>query len=127
MNTPKTLRKLQAGVLALVVAAACGGADVLGPLVILTNSWEDAADPQHIFNFTDDTGFTPQRSGTFTGTETVSGGTQFNLSGSWSENGKIQFTVQRATAVTYRGTLNPSNTDRIDFTSSAGALTILRQ
>ena len=86
----------------------------------------DLNDAQHTFFFSDDTNQVPSRSGTFTGVEDTPDGSEYNLAGSWSEKGKIQFTVQRPSAVTYNGTLNPNDTDRIDLTSSAGALTIVR-
>ena len=124
MKTTMLRRSLRAGLLALLVFA-CDSEDPLGPLAILTNTWRNAANENHTFNMQDDTGFQPKRSGTFTGTETTPAGAEFDLEGYWRENGTIQFTVHRATDVTYSGTLT-SNPDRIDFTSSAGPLTLIR-
>lgn len=120
--------KVRAIVLAFAVATTgCGAEAVLGPLIVLSNTWRDSNNAEHTFSFIDNT-TAPSRSGTFTGNETTPGpnSVQFQLTGLWRENGSVEFTVQRPTgAVTYRGQLT-SNLNRIEFTSSAGNLVLLR-
>ncbi|HEX6558278.1 MAG TPA: hypothetical protein VF021_02430 [Longimicrobiales bacterium] len=126
MSTLMMTRVVRAGLVALLLLPACDSADPLGPLVILTNAWRDVTDDTHTFLLNDDTGFEPKRSGTFTGTETLPDATQYQLEGFWTDRGKVEFTVHRASNVTYRGTLSAATPDRIDFTSSAGSLTLVR-
>lgn len=129
MGVRAVYRGLKAGLLVAIVAAAgcsSGGADILGPLITLTNQWRDETNQNHTFQFNDNTGGTAQRSGTFTGNENTPAGQQYPLTGSWSSNGNIQFTVVRPSgSVTYNGTLT-SNLNRISFTSSAGNLVVVR-
>jgi hypothetical protein len=127
MNTTLRMRGFVVLIVLTAGLAACAGADaVLGPLVILTNSWRDEATALHTFNIQDNTGFQAKRSGTFTGTETLPSGATFQLEGFWSENGSIQFTVHRSPDVTYRGTIPGDNANRLPFTSPAGNLVLLR-
>jgi hypothetical protein len=115
------------GVVSLSVACSDSGS-ALGPLITITNQWRNEANADHTFFFLDNTGGTARREGTFTGNEQPPGGAATNdLTGSWSTNGRIQFTVQRpAGNVTYQGTLT-SNLDRMSLTSSAGPLVLIRQ
>jgi hypothetical protein len=120
------------GTRALVLAAAlwtsaCGAEAVLGPLIVLSNTWRDAANAAHTFSFIDDTNQTPSRSGAFTGNETTPGpnSVQFPFTGFWRENGRIEFTVQRPTPVTYTGQLT-SNLNRMELSSTAGHLVLVR-
>jgi hypothetical protein len=109
-----------------ISAAGCGAESLLGPLVTLTNGWRNEANPDHRFIIQDqNAGGNPQREGTFDGTEQLpDGDTFFDLEGFWTSDGKIQFTVHRASDVTYRGTLT-DNPKRIAFTSSAGPLVLI--
>ncbi len=110
-----------------VTLSSCGAEAVLGPLIVLSNTWRDSTNSDHTFSLIDDTDGTPSRSGSFTGNENVPGNPQQNtLTGLWRENGQVEFTVQRPTgAVTYSGQLT-SNLNRMDLSSSAGHLTLLR-
>ena len=122
---------MKARALLLVLTAtlsSCGAEAVLGPLIVLSNTWRDASNAEHTFSFIDDTNQVPSRSGTFTGNETTPGpnSVQYQFAGQWRENGDVEFTVQRPGGpVTYRGTLT-SNLNRMDLTSSAGPLVLLR-
>ena len=116
-------------VLAVAIwTSACGAEAVLGPLIVLSNTWRDSTNAAHTFSFIDDTNQTPSRSGTFTGNETTPGpnSVQYPFTGFWREVGRIEFTVDRPTGdVTYTGRLT-NNLNRMDLTSSAGSLTLLR-
>lgn len=120
-------RSLIALVGAVSMSVACSDSgSALGPLITITNTWQNEANANHTFFFDDNTGGTPRREGTFTGNETPPGGVDNPLTGSWSTNGRIQFTVQRpAGPVTYQGTLT-SNLDRMALSSSAGPLVLIR-
>jgi hypothetical protein len=116
------------GVVSMGVACSDDGMG-LGPLITITNQWENEANPAHSFQFNDNTGGTPRREGTFDGDENPPGTAVSNdvVNGSWATNGRIQFTVQRPTGnVTYQGTLT-SNLNRMSLSSTAGPLVLLRQ
>jgi hypothetical protein len=114
------------GVVSLTVACGDNGGGGFGPLITITALWRNEANANHTFFFNDNTGNTPRREGTFTGNENPPGAVDNDLSGSWATNGRIQFTVQRPTGnVTYQGTLT-SNLNRMELSSSAGALVLLR-
>jgi len=111
-----------------LVAMACGGSGggptspAVFPVIIITNSWENEVDPTNFFLLaSNDDG---KSSGTFTGEETLEGVTS-QLAGSWSQ-GRIEFTVQRDTAVRFEGNIPGDNPKRLELTSPAGSLVIVQ-
>lgn len=115
---------------AAILAASCatlgcgGGTNPTGttPIITITNNWLDSTDPNHTFFFQsqDDGG----KSGAFQGQESL-GGSQFDLTGSWG-GGAIQFTTNRTTPVTYRGSFTRNEPDTLAFFSSSGNLVLVR-
>jgi hypothetical protein len=91
--------------------------------VILSASWENESNPNHRFNFNNNPAGPASRQGTFDGFEVTPNNENFDFSGSWSENGSIQMTVERATNVTYRGTIS-SNGRRIVFTTPSSLILV---
>lgn len=116
-------------VLAVAIwTSACGAEAVLGPLIVLSNTWRNSTNPDHTFSFIDDTGGHASRSGTFEGNEHTPQPNDLpnRFTGFWREDGRIEFTVERPTGnVTYTGRLT-NDLNRMDLTSSAGSLTLLR-
>jgi hypothetical protein len=110
-----------------VTLSSCGAEAVVGPLIVLTNTWRNETNQNHTFSINDDTQGTPRRSGHFTGNENVPGAAQPNpFSGFWNTDGHVEFTVQRAGgAVRYTGRLT-DNLNRMELTSSAGNLVLIR-
>ena len=103
------------------------GEAATGAIILITNQWTEEGDPDHEFslNSLDDN----RSEGAFTGTETlpVNGSTEFyDLAGFWKD-GEIQFTVDRSgNRVRYRGEFDDESPTRLEFTSSAGDLVIVR-
>jgi hypothetical protein len=116
---------------AILLAAAtlphCTEPDpVQGFFVLISNSWQDVTNPDHVFNLqsADDN----KTEGSFTGQEFVDANdfTGFELSGSWADN-RIQFDVQRDTGtVRYSGSITSDRPTELSFSSSAGPLRIRR-
>jgi hypothetical protein len=121
-----SVRKLSA-VLLLAAATACGAEAVLGPLIILTNTWHELNNDDHTFSITDNTNGVASREGTFTGNETDPVTfDEYPFTGFWTREGDVEFTVQRpGGAVRYTGQLT-SNLNRMDLSSSAGHLVLVR-
>jgi hypothetical protein len=113
--------------LALTMAVSgCGAEAIVGPLIVLTNTWRNEAVEDHRFSLSDNTNGTPRREGTFTGTEFTPNFEEFDLTGSWTSDGHVQFTVQRpGGAVTYSGRLT-SNVNRMELSSATGHLVLVR-
>ncbi len=126
----RTLRSLT---LIATLAAAAGQTACADPatlaatFILITNTWDDVANPGHTFSFVSQND--GQTSGQFTGTEFVNAQdfTGFPLTGSWAQ-GQISFTVQRSSgAVTYRGVMPVDGLNELTFNSSAGQLRLRRQ
>ena len=120
----KTLLRL--GAFLVVLTAGCG--DPVTPLaiIVLTNTWQELGNAEHTFGILDDTDGTAASAGTFTGTETLPDGvTTYAIEGYWRSS-TVTMTVNRSPAVTYRARIPEDDADRLDFTSSAGSLILVR-
>jgi hypothetical protein len=125
MNGRKALLGMLLGAALLVPGCDHPGSDPQ-PLLTMAGTWHEQGNDQHTFQFADDADFIVRSSGAFEGTETLPGGTpQYQLDGSWND-GTVTFTVQRAQAVTYSAEFTGNSPQTLVFSSSAGALTLVR-
>ena len=109
-----------------VILAGCQGADdppAPPPLLTITNSWRDEADPAHAFYLV--SGDDGRAVGSFTGEEVLPDLTAFPLAGSW-DDGAVSFTVQRGEPVAYAAAFADDNPTRLSFASAAGDLVLVR-
>lgn len=120
------MQTLRAGFCAALLFTVGCGAETLGPaaVILLTNTWHEEGDDAHTFGILDDTGGEARDHGAFTGNETLDG-VEYPLSGSWSDS-RVELLLSRVPGVTWRATIRPSNTNRLEFTSSQGSLVIVR-
>ena len=89
------------------------------------NDWVDEEDDEHVFALSSLTG-TGTETGTFDGDETLPDGTNTPLTGFWSM-GTVQFTVQSTPLRTWRGPLVGDDPGRLELTSGANRLVLIRQ
>lgn len=124
--------RLTVASLALILALSTSGCDSggggdVGPIILITNQWWEEGNPDHQFQFNSPDDFRTE--GAFSGEEALprENFTEFNeLVGFWT-NGRIQFTVERPDGdVRYVGTFEEENQTRLEFTSPAGDLVIVR-
>ena len=115
--------------LMLAPLSSCASPAVIqGAIVLISNTWENTADPQHSFSLA--SGDDGEREGSFTGTEFHETNNALDgneLVGSWA-NSTISFTVERPTGnTTYTGTLTEDGLDQIAFTTASGTHLTLRR
>ena len=115
--------------LVLAPLSSCASPAVIqGAIVLISNTWENTADPQHSFSLA--SGDDGEREGSFTGTEFHETNNALNgneLVGSWA-NSTISFTVERSSGnTTYTGTLTEDGLDQITFTTASGTQLTLRR
>ena len=120
------MKTLRAGLCAALLFAAGCGADPLttAAVILLTNTWHEEGNDTHTFGILDDTGGEARDHGTFTGNETLNG-VAYPLSGSWSDS-RVTMNLSRVQGVSWRATIRPANTNRLEFSSSQGSLVIVR-
>jgi hypothetical protein len=119
-----------AGLIALAagtVLCACGGnnnATGAGtdPILTITNEWKDEANADHRFLLA--SGDDGKNAGSFTGQELLPDST-WDLAGNW-ENGKVDFTVNRAQPVTYTARFNQDSPTRLAFQSGGVSLVLIQ-
>lgn len=109
-------------------SAGCDSAgDAVGAIILITNQWREEGNPDHQFDL--DSLDDERTEGAFTGQEILplNGSTEFyDLAGFWKD-GEIQFTVNRnGDRVRYHGEFDQPNAKRLEFSSSAGDLVIVR-
>jgi hypothetical protein len=113
---------------AFLLVTSVGCADPITPvaIIVLTNTWQELGNPQHTFQFLDDTDGVAASTGTFTGTERLNdGATEYAIEGYW-RNSRVTMTIARNPAVTYTARIVEDNPDRLDFSGSSGQITVVR-
>ena len=126
-SRPRVVR-FGGALLPLLIPLLMGGCtDPVTPLavIILTNTWAEEGNPDHTVFFQDDTGGVARSAGTFTGTETMPDGTEYDVAGSWDES-RVTMTTERVHGVTWRAEIPEDNANRLEFSSSAGYLVLVR-